>query len=744
MRSYIIKVYHGFKSGKKLFSDFLDNLWKTLKDRKMIFGLNYLRGEIFYSMTCDDSTYPVFESQFYTFFNNFQVLHDDKNIRDFDLSTSVLWEIKLTNNWYYPFKFSNTDNSDFINSVFRIFDNFDLINDKVWFFVEVNPIIERSIMFFMKSSLAFLWFRICLFFQFLKYIFNFKIQKDWKSIWNKYFQEKLSKWLFDVKIYIISKAQNKDIAEWKIKSIFNSFLVFNNYPLNEFYLKVTRDLDSHKLNKIKSYLMTWEEISSFMHFPSNPNNETSLLKWSSKKLALPVGVPTFDFYEQNGEIIPTNFPDDINIIWISDYRSVKVPVGIFDEDRLRHVYVIWKTWVGKSKFLISMILDDINQWKWISIIDPHGDLIEEALMHIPENRKDDVIIFDPTDESYPFSFNPLDIKSEESKQVLAKWFIDIFKKYFWANWNAKLEHVLRMLFLGLLDKPESTLFDIIRALTDKDFRYDMIEHIKDDVVKNFWTNEFAGWSQQFNSEAIMPILNKVWQLLSIESIKNIFWSKENKLDFREMMDQKKILFVKLSKWKLQEEIMWFLGAMFVTKIYQAAMWRQGLSKKDRIPFYLYIDEFQNFATETFNEILSEARKYWLWLIVAHQFMKQIPTNISEAIFGNVWTMICFRLSNDDAVYIKNNFDPFIDSYDLTNLNQREFYTKLLVKWQVKDPFSLKTLYVSDPEIDSWYISHLYEISRSKYCTSLMEKKKIIEETQKDVLEKIEEFAEPLI
>ncbi|USN59141.1 MAG: type IV secretion system DNA-binding domain-containing protein [Candidatus Peribacteria bacterium] len=306
-------------------------------------------------------------------------------------------------------------------------------------------------------------------------------------------------------------------------------------------------------------MLSSEELTSMYHFPNRPKNETSLLKVTAKKLALPIGAPTFDFdVLPNSERIAKGYPEDINIIGTSDYRSIRVPVGIYDEDRLRHLYIVGKTGTGKSKFLSSLMIDDLKQGKGLGMIDPHGDLIEEIIPHIPESRKNDVIIFDPTDEDFPFCFNPLDIKSNESKQILAKGFIDIFKKFFGANWNPKLEHVLRMIFLALLDKPESTLFDIVRALTDKDFRYDMIDAIDDDVVRNFWTNEFAGWSQQFNTEAIMPILNKVGQLLSIDILKNIFSSHENKLDFREMMDQGKILLVKLPKGKLQEEIMGFL------------------------------------------------------------------------------------------------------------------------------------------------------------------------------------------
>jgi len=496
---------------------------------------------------------------------------------------------------------------------------------------------------------------------------------------------------------------------------------------------------------MSKYMFSSEELSSIFHFPNRPKNETSLLKVTSKKLALPIWAPIYDYNTlKNGEKVAINYPRDINIVWTSDYRSTKIPVGIYDEDRLRHIYVVGKTWTWKSRFLTSLMINDLKQGKGMWVIDPHGDLIEDIMDHIPEERIKDVIIFDPTDEKFPFCFNPLDVKSTESKQVLAKWFIDIFKKFFWSNWNPKLEHVLRMIFLALLDKPNSTLFDIIRALTDKDFRYDMIDAIDDDVVRNFWTNEFAGWSQQFNTEAIMPILNKVWQLLSIDILKNIFSSHENKLDFREMMDESKILLVKLPKGKLQEEIMWFLGAMFVTKIFQAAMWRQWTAKHERIPFFLYVDEFQNFATETFNEILSEARKYGLSLAVAHQFIKQIPENISDALFWNVWTLISFRISSEDANYMAKHFDPYLDWYDLANLNQREFYCKLLVKWQVKDPFSMKSMYVADSNVSPDYISKLYEASRERYSRSVMEAKKEIIEEHKDVVEKVSDFSEPII
>ncbi len=747
----LIKVYHSYKGGKSVFQHFFDDIWKTLENRKMIFGLNFQWWEIFYSFTSSEKVYSAFDSQFYTHFNDFQLVDDTKWVWNWDKKKTVVWELFLENDWFFPFALDKDDDTDFVYNLFRTAENLDIINDKVSLFVEIIPLVEESFSFYFLSKLQYFLFKWKLRLKFFKYLFNHKIKKwDWKKEWDKYFKEKLNKELFQTKIYIVAQSNNKSLAEGRITSFFNNFMIFKNYPLNERKIKIHRDwilsYKPFKLSKnFNSYILSSEEISNIYAFPQNPKNETSLLKVKAKKLPLPVWVPTFDYEVlENGEIIPKEFPKDINIIWISDYRSIRVPVWIYDEDRLRHIYVIWKTWVWKSKFLMSLIVNDLKQWKWLAIIDPHGDLVEEAMMYVPANRKEDVIIFDPTDEEYPFQFNPLDVKENESKQILAKWFIDIFKKFFGANWNPKLEHVLRMVFLALLDKPGSTLFDIIRALTDKDFRYEMIETIEDDVVRNFWTNEFAWWSQQFNTEAIMPILNKVWQLLSIEIIKNIFASKENKLDLREVMDSKKILFIKLPKWKLQEEIMGFLWAMFVTKIYQTAMGRQSVPKKDRVPFFTYVDEFQNFATETFNEILSEARKYWLWLIVAHQYIKQIPSNISDALFGNVWTLVSFRISSEDALYMQKHFDPFLTSYDLANLDMREFYCKMLVKWQVKDPFSLRSLYIQEPDIDKNFIEELYEISRKKYCRSLQEAKQVVEEEQKDVLETIEEFAEPII
>lgn len=691
----------------------------------------------------------TFGSKLYTEFWDFQIAWDTMDIEKFDNEKSVIASIDLENNWYFPFaEHTDTDDTDFMNKFFRSFDTLNPGIDKVSFFISLEPFEPKWLGFFISTWWKVSIFRLKLMATFYRYIFDKRAEKWWQSKGFHFYHEKLSEELFHAKLMLVVESANRKSAEKIAEGFFHNFSLFKNSPLNEFIhhispLKWVKNID-WIIKQCKSDLIfTPDEVSRIYHFPKDPTRETALLKINAKKLALPIGMPILPYTLEKWEIIVKEHDPSLSIFAESDYRSVRVPIGIYDEDRLRHMYVIGKTGVGKSKFLISQMIDDINYGKWLAVIDPHGDLIEEIMMHIPENRKNDVIIFDPTDEQFPFCFNPLTIETGESKQVLAKGFIDIFKKFFGANWNHKLEHVLRMLFLALLDVPNSTVFDMIRALTDKDFRYMMIEHIGDDVVRNFWTNEFAGWSQQFNNEAIMPILNKVGQLLSIDMVKNIFISTENKLNLREIMDNRKILLIKLPKWRLQEEIMGFLGAMLVTKIYQTAMGRTWTDKNTRVPFFLYIDEFQNFATETFSEILSEARKYGLWLIVAHQFLRQIPESLGHAVFGNVGTLVSFRISTEDAKMISSQYDPHVGSYDLANLWVREAYSKMLVKWQVRDPLSIRTRFVADIAIDPAHIASLYVLSRKKYSRSLAEARQAVVE-KKETISKFEEFGAPIL
>lgn len=749
MYTSLIRIYHSTKTSREKFRWFLEWLAKLLEHEHFVFGLNYRRGEFAYSLSGDETVMRTFESKLYTEFWDFQLVGDTMGLADFAPEKSVVTSIGLENGWYFPFaEHTDSDETDFMNKFFRSFDTLNPGTDKVSFFLSLEPFEPKGLGFFLSTWWKVLVFRLKLGLTFYKHVFDKRAEKWWKEKGFHFYHEKLSEELFHAKLILVVESESQKSAKKIAEGIFHNFSLFKNAPLNEFHHSTLHLRKSDSLLDIirqwrEKLILTPDEISRMYHFPDDPTRETALLKINAKKLALPIGMPILPYVMEEWEISVKTHDAGLSIFAESDYRSVRVPIGIYDEDRLRHMYVIGKTWVGKSKFLVGQMIDDIAYGKWLAIVDPHGDLIDEIMMHIPDSRKDDVIIFDPTDEAYPFCFNPLTVEPGESKQVLAKGFIDIFKKFFWANWNPKLEHVLRMLFLWLLDVPKSTVFDIIRALTDKDFRYMMIEHVQDDVVRNFWTNEFAGWSQQFNSEAIMPILNKVGQLLSIDMVKNIFVSSENKLNLRRIMDERKILIIKLPKWRLQEEIMGFLGAMLVTKIYQTAMGRTGTDKASRVPFFLYIDEFQNFATDTFSEILSEARKYGLGLTIAHQFLRQIPENLIHAIFGNIGTLVSFRVSTEDSRIMSWHFDPYVGAYDLANLGVREAYAKMLVQGQVRDPLSIRTRYIRDVKIDQREIMSLYAISRKWYARSLAEARAAVIE-KKETISKLEEFGAPIL
>ena len=311
------------------------------------------------------------EAQFYTHFNDYQIVPDTKNVWNYDKSRSVIGELNLANDRFFPFLTDQEDTSDFIFNMFRATENFDVINDKFAFFVELKPIVSESTLFFIKSNFQYKIFKMKLVSEFYKYLFNHKIQKDWKAIGDKHFRSKLQDSLFETKAYFMMQSKSKAIAEGRVRGIFNNFLVFKNYPLNQFKLKMHRKISSISdikagKSKFTKHVLNSHEIASFFHFPKNPSNETSLLTVIAKKLALPVGVPTFDYtHDEKKEVFAKDYPDDVNIVGVSDYRSTRVPIGIYDEDRLRHMYVVGKTGTGKSKFLQGLMVNDIAQGKGI-------------------------------------------------------------------------------------------------------------------------------------------------------------------------------------------------------------------------------------------------------------------------------------------------------------------------------------------------------------------------------------------
>lgn len=436
-------------------------------------------------------------------------------------------------------------------------------------------------------------------------------------------------------------------------------------------------------------------------------------------------------------------PREVSFIGRTNYVAAleekKFIFGIKRVDRRRHLYIIGKSGVGKSKLQELMVRQDIAHGFGCCIIDPHGEFIDDILNFIPKERIEDVCIIDPSDYEFPVSFNPLSNVDVTFKHQLTQGLIEVLKKQFGANWTPRLEHVFRFTVLALLDYPHATMRGMISMLTDRNYRQKVVEYIEDDMVKRFWAIEFADWSEKFDTDAIIPLVNKLGQFLSDPMLRHIFGQKENKIDLYELMNEKKIIMINLSKGKIGEENSSFFGSMFLTKIKQAGMARAKLEAKDRNDFYLYVDEFQNIVTDTFENILSEARKYGLNLTMAHQYVGQILPKVEAAVLGNVGSIISFRVGGEDAVKLKPEFAPVFDVKDMINLGVGEFYIKMTIDGESYDPFSAETLRVL-PATHPSYLKEITEASRRKYAIPMEEAKRIIEEEESTIVRSAQEKA----
>ena len=423
--------------------------------------------------------------------------------------------------------------------------------------------------------------------------------------------------------------------------------------------------------------------------------------------------------------------------YVASLEEKKFIFGIKRIDRRRHVYMVGKSGVGKSKLLELMIRQDITYGHGLCLMDPHGDVIEAILDYVPKERIEDVCIIDPSDAEFPASFNPLANVDPAFKFILTQGLIEVLQKQFGANWTPRLEHVFRFTCLALLDYPHATMRGMISMLTDRNYRQKVVEYITDDMVKRFFAIEFADWSEKFDTDAIIPLVNKLGQFLSDPLLRNIFGQKQNKIDIGQLMNEQKIILINLSKGRIGEENSSFFGSMFLTKIKQAGMERASMPEKDRVDFYLYIDEFHNIVTQTFENILSEARKYALNLTIANQYMGQLMPQVQHAVLGNTGTLICFRVGGEDAVKLKPEFAPLFDVKDMINLAIGEIYVKMTIDGESYDPFSAETLKVLPPTHSSCK-EEIYALSRKKYTISKDAAAKLIAEEEATIIRSAEE------
>lgn len=389
---------------------------------------------------------------------------------------------------------------------------------------------------------------------------------------------------------------------------------------------------------------------------------------------------------------------DEQIIYIgkTNFREGGKIFGIKNKDRFQHMYIIGQTGTGKSTLLKNLAIQDIEDGRGLAVVDPHGEFVDEILESIPEERLDDVVYFNPIDTEYPIGFNVLEVKNPEHRHLVSSGLMSIFTKI-WANvWSARMEYILNYTVLALAETPGTTMLGIPRMLVDKIFRQKVVNNLKDPVVKSFWVQEYEDYEDRFRKEAIAPIQNKVGQFLGTHIIRNVVGQTKSTLDIEKIMNEGKILLVNVSKGKIGEDNSALLGAMLITKIQLAAMERVNLDPEDRRDFLLYVDEFQNFATDSFASVLSEARKYRLGLIVSHQYIGQLTQGTSgdflrDAIFGNVGTTITFRVGAQDAEFLEKHYAPEITMQDLVNLPNHSVYMRLLVGGIATRPFSAATL-----------------------------------------------------
>ena len=454
------------------------------------------------------------------------------------------------------------------------------------------------------------------------------------------------------------------------------------------------------------YILNIEELASVYHLP-HTNVETPNIVWANTKTAEPPAkLPIIT----GNEAIDEN----ISAFGLTNFRGINHQFGMQRYDRSRHVYIIGQTGAGKSGLLELFALSDVYHNQGYAIIDPHGDFAINNMKFIPAHRIKDVVYFNPADTANPIGFNPLEVTDPNMKSNISSEVIGVLKRMFGESWGPRLEYILRYTILALLDRPETTMLDITRMLTDKKFRKETLDYCTDTVVLQFWKIEFASWNDKFVAEAIAPVLNKVGAFTANPVIRNIIGQPTSTFNIREIMDEGKILVVNLSKGLIGEDNASILGSFLVTKIQLAAMSRSDIPNvDDRRPFYLYVDEFQNFATDSFATILSEARKYGLNLTVANQYISQMSDTVRGAVFGNVGSMISFRVSAEDAQILAQQFQPQFEPSDLLQMHNRHFIVNMVIGGEKAPAFSATTLNLPPPQVDNSH--YIIQHSREQFA-----------------------------
>ena len=524
-------------------------------------------------------------------------------------------------------------------------------------------------------------------------------------------ENKLTKMGFEVGIRVLTRSYSHLLAEDYLRSVLASFKQFSTANLNSFVAEgavvpsvFMADYIKRAFPDKSSFILNTEELASIFHLPS-ATVETPGISWAFARHSEP----------------PLNLPiKNCTYFGTTNYRDKAVKFGIKDNDRSVHVYAIGKTGTGKSTIFKNMVVQDIARGAGVGVIDPHGQLIDELLEFIPKERLKDVVIFDPSDVERPPALNMLECNDPLQKNLMASGMVEVFKKQFGDSWGPRLEYLLNNCFLTLLEVPGTTLLGVVRLLNDDNYRKYILHQIQDPVIKNFWETEYMDMkgNQKLITEAVSPIQNKVGRFLASSTMRNILGQRKSSIKMYEIMDTGKIFLVSLAKGKIGEDNSNLLGSMIISRLQFLAMQRVNRPESQRPYFYLFVDEFQNFATGAFANILSEARKMHLCLHLTHQYVTQLPEELQQAVFGNVGTFVSLTLGAVDAKYLAPEFAPVFNETDLITLEPHHMYVKMMIDSQQSLPFSAAALPPPrPPEVN--YKEEARQMSRQTYGTEVL-------------------------
>jgi len=743
LRYLHIIVPQGTKENKKLesrFQDLLVSLRNTITGARFSFEYFGYEQYTYFFAVMEEKYKETIEGLIYATFPDAEIKETNDYTAWFDPQQHHFagCELLLKERDVYPVKTYDTFEEDSMSRLSSVISKIES-GEQVWVQIIVEPHDDSALYHFLRS----IRFRLAA----LKKFFSIRdrLRKEGRrgiqALRYEAAMEKEKTKPFRVSIRCAYISRSFEEGRRKLEAVKNSFYHFNDSDINGFIgsraTNVTSFLKQYReRTHATTYILSAKESATLYHFP-NTDYVHHIVHVLARKSDPPQDLP------REGE-------GDVSVFGVTNYHNNFVRFGVRLEDRRRHLYVVGKSGSGKSKLLELLIHEDLEKGRGVAVLDPHGDLVDCVLRYVPKHRVNDVVLFDPSDTENPIAFNPLEKVEEAYRMQLTIGFLDIFKKLFGDNWTYRLEHVLRYTTLALLDSPNTTVLSILKMLNDKNYRQKIVARIQDNVVKSFWVSEFAAWSEKFDAEAITPLLNKVGQFVATNMIRNIIGQPETRFNIREIIDNRKILLMKVSKGLLGEENSSLLGSMIITKMYQAAMSRADQPEEQRKDFYFYVDEFQNFATDTFYEILSEARKYHLNLTIAHQYMGQLSSRIRQTVFGNVGSLISFRVGAEDAGILEKEYEPIFKERDIINLGVREFYVKMSVKGEIREAFSGRTVDV--PRVAEDHTREIVALSRRKYCRPKKEVEDMLrkwdeaasEPPKKGEIPEEEVFEEPLI